>query len=120
MTIGQTLQINELYFAANSSEITDESSTVLNEIYEFLIANNDVQIEIGGHTNSVPSDEFCDKLSGDRAKNVADYLYGKGIPKDQITYKGYGKRLPIASNETLAGRQKNQRVEIKIITFKQG
>ena len=120
ITIGQTLQINELYFAANSSEITDESSTVLNEIYEFLVANNDVQIEIGGHTNSVPSDEFCDKLSSDRAKNVADYLYSKGIPKDQITDKGYGKRLPIASNETLAGRQKKQRVEIKIITFKQG
>ena len=51
---------------------------------------------------------------------IAYYLYNKGVPEAQISYKGYGKRVPIASNDTQSGRQKNQRVEIKIVSIKQG
>ncbi|HNA65662.1 MAG TPA: OmpA family protein, partial [Saprospiraceae bacterium] len=61
------------------------------------------------------SHEYCDKLSTARAKNIALYLYDKGIPTSQITYRGYGKRNPVATNETQAGRAKNQRVELKIL-----
>lgn len=120
VVIGQTLRINELYFLADSTIISQESDQVLEEIYGFLKANPDIAIEIGGHTNGIPSHEYCDKLSNARAKNVAYYLYGKGIPESQIAYKGYGKRVPIASNDNQSGRQKNQRVEIKIIAIKQG
>jgi outer membrane protein OmpA-like peptidoglycan-associated protein len=49
---------------------------------------------------------------------VADYLISRGIDKDRITYKGYGKRKPIASNFTAEGMKKNQRVEIKILKIK--
>jgi len=74
-----------------------------------------VVIEIGGHTNNLPADDFCDKLSGDRAKSVAEFLYEKGIKEVRIAHKGYGKRKPIASNKSKSGRKKNQRVEIKIL-----
>jgi outer membrane protein OmpA-like peptidoglycan-associated protein len=73
-----------------------------------------VSIEIGGHTNSLPVTEYCDKLSSDRARNVADFLVKNGISRYRITHKGYGKRNPIADNNTELGKQKNQRVEIKI------
>ena len=118
ITVGQILQINQLFFTADSTMINPESFAVLDEIYGFLSTNNDVVVEIGGHTNSIPPPEYCDKLSTSRAKNVADYLFGKGIPNSQLQYKGYGKRVPIASNETASGRQKNQRVELKIISMK--
>jgi len=117
ITVGQTLQINQLYFEADSAVINDRSFAVLNEIYEFLSNNKDVVVEIGGHTNSIPTHEYCDRLSTARAKNVANYLIEKGISASQVQHKGYGKRVPIASNETLAGRARNQRVELKIISM---
>lgn len=118
IAVGQTLRINQLYFTADSSVVSPESYSVLNEIYDFLRTNKDIIIEIGGHTNGIPPHEYCDKLSAARAKNVASYLYEKGIPISQISFRGYGKRNPIASNDTQSGRNKNQRVELKILEIR--
>jgi outer membrane protein OmpA-like peptidoglycan-associated protein len=113
--VGQTLQINNLYFAADSTNVTDNSTEVLIEVFEFMDSNKNVVIEVGGHTNNQPAAEYCDRLSTARAKSVAEYLYNRGIDKDRISYKGYGKNNPIATNDSVAGRKKNQRVEIKIL-----
>ena len=112
---GTTIKIDKLYFNSNSYKIEASSYPALDEIYEFMKDNPDVYIEIGGHTNGIPSHEFCDKLSSLRAKAVAKYLINKGIPAERLRYKGYGKRKPVASNKTKEGRKKNQRVEIKIL-----
>jgi outer membrane protein OmpA-like peptidoglycan-associated protein len=117
LSLGQTIRVDKLYFDADSATIKPASFGVLQEIYDFLTSNNNVAIEIGGHTNSLPEDEYCDRLSTARAKNIAEYLYSKGIPQSQIAFKGYGKRQPIASNQTVEGRRRNQRVEIKIISM---
>jgi outer membrane protein OmpA-like peptidoglycan-associated protein len=82
-----------------------------------LIKNPNVTVEIGGHTNTIPPDVYCDELSSNRAKNVAYYFYKKGIVEERLSYKGYGKRQPITLDESLQGRQKNQRVEIKILSL---
>ncbi len=113
---GQTIAIEKLYFKADSSNFMSGSEVVLDEIYTFLEENPQVIIEIGGHTNSVPRDDYCNYLSTERAKTVANYLYSKGIPQYRIKYKGYGKTQPIATNNSRAGRKKNQRVEIKILS----
>ncbi|MEZ4906520.1 MAG: OmpA family protein [Saprospiraceae bacterium] len=115
--VGQTIKIENLYFKADSANINPNSYDVLNEIYEFLKENKDVIIEIGGHTNGIPNSQYCNQLSSERAKNVAEYLYSKGISKSRIKYRGYGKLKPLASDKTLDGRQKNQRVEIKILNI---
>lgn len=115
--VGQTLQINELYFEADSTYIMNQSFDVLNEVYEFLSQNPSVVIEIGGHTNNIPPKEYCYKLSTERAETVANFLIKKGIQQNRILYKGYGKDNPIADNSTLAGRKLNQRVEIKILSI---
>ncbi len=117
LEIGQTLRVNQLFFEADSTIITKESYVVLNEVQEFLSENPNIKIEIGGHTNSLPADEYCDRLSTARAKNVTEYLHKLGIPKAQVSYQGYGKRVPVASNRTEAGRKRNQRVEIKILSL---
>ena len=117
LTVGQTLRFYNLYFLADSSGITDDSYEVMDEVYDFLRANDKVIIEIGGHTNTIPSHAYCDKLSNERAQNVANYLYEKGIPENRLTYKGYGKREPITEDRSTVGKRKNQRVEVKILSI---
>ncbi len=114
---GTTIRIDKLFFEADKSVITPSSFEVLDEVYAFLEENDDVIVEIGGHTNGLPPDWYCDKLSTDRAKAVANYLSRKGIDRNRLQYKGYGKRKPVASDETEEGKRKNQRVEIKVIGF---
>jgi outer membrane protein OmpA-like peptidoglycan-associated protein len=115
MEKGKIITLDKLYFPADSSSITSDSRDVLNEVFEFLKTNKDVAIEIGGHTNDLPPDDYCFKLSTARAKSVAEYLINRGINRDRLQYKGYGKTKPIASNKTAYGRKQNQRVEIKIL-----
>jgi outer membrane protein OmpA-like peptidoglycan-associated protein len=117
LEVGKTLRIDELYFKADSSEISPQSYDVLNEVLTFLEQNPTIVVEIGGHTNSIPSHEYCDKLSSERAKSIATYFYQKGIKVERLSYKGYGKRKPITDSVSIEGRKKNQRVEIKIISI---
>lgn len=116
---GQTLKIENLIFRADKSTISRSSFKALNEVYEFLKENDEIKIEIGGHTNGNRgiTHEYCDKLSLARARTVADFLIEKGVDPERITSKGYGKRHPIASNDTRTGKTKNQRVEIKILSL---
>jgi len=114
---GQTIKINNLYFAADSTVIKKNSYDVLNEVYRFLNSNKDIKIEIGGHTNIKPPHKFCDSLSDLRAKEVADYLIQKGIEPSRISHKGYGKRKPVINSKSDFASKKNQRVEIKILSM---
>ena len=114
----QIIRIENLFFEVDAADIQKESYTELNNLYKFLADNKDVVIEIGGHTNNVPTEHwYCDSLSTARAKAVADYLAGKGIDYERLEYKGYGKRKPAYTNKTEYGRRKNQRVEIKILSI---
>ena len=116
LSVGTTLRIDKLYFKADSANFTPESKPILDDIYLFLKQNPKVVIEVGGHTNGIPPHDYCDKLSTQRAKAVADYLIARGIEPSRVKYKGYGKRRPIATNKTPEGRKKNQRVEITILS----
>jgi len=117
--VGSTMRINNMYFDADSVNVAASNYAILDEVFDFLEQNDNLIIEIGGHTNGIPSHEYCDELSTKRAKSIADYLTEKGIPRSRCQFKGYGKRKPIATNETVAGRKKNQRVEVKVLEIKQ-
>lgn len=115
--VGQTIRLRNLYFRADSTVLESKSYPVLDEVFAFLQKNKRLIVEIGGHTNGLPEDEdYCMQLSTSRAKEVVDYLLDKGLPEYRIKYKGYGKSKPIASDKTPLGRQRNQRVEIKILS----
>ncbi|MGB4899616.1 MAG: OmpA family protein, partial [Saprospiraceae bacterium] len=96
--------------------IPPNSLKALDDIFDYLMLNQTLVVEIGGHTNGLPKDDFCDSLSLLRAKAVAEYLTVKGIPKERMTYVGYGRRKPVDTNATREGRAKNQRVELKILS----
>lgn len=117
LTVGEKLRIENLYFAADSSAVQENSIDALEDVFIFLTDNDGLIIEIGGHTNNIPKDEYCDRLSEARAKSVSEYLIRRGIPQERISYKGYGKRDPIATNNTVSGRKRNQRVEMKILAI---
>lgn len=117
LRVGQKITVDQLYFAANSAEIGPGSYEALDEVADFLEENPNVFIEVGGHTNGIPSDEWCDDMSTKRAIAVAQYLLDKGIPEKRVEYKGYGKRQRLASDRTQYGRALNQRVEIKILNL---
>ncbi len=114
---GTIMRTEEISFPADKYQLKPSSYSILNEIYNLLKANPSMKIEVGGHTNNIPDHKYCDWLSKERSKTVAQYLISKGIPESRILYKGYGKRSPIATNKTKEGRRKNQRVDIKIIDF---
>jgi len=116
LTKGQIIRVDQINFSADSTAINKSSIPVLTEVYNFLATNQNVTVEIGGHTNGIPPHEYCDKLSTERAKAIVDYLVLKGIARKRLQYKGYGKRSPIETNKTASGRAKNQRVEIKILS----
>ncbi len=112
---GQSITIQKLFFKANIYEIDENSNEVLDEIVLFLKTNPDIQVEIGGHTNNLPKDDFCYELSNNRALEVVKYLESHGVDKNQLQAKGYGKTKPLFSNNSAWGRARNQRVEIKIL-----
>jgi outer membrane protein OmpA-like peptidoglycan-associated protein len=74
-----------------------------------------VKFSIEGHTDSIGSTSYNQKLSEDRANAVRKYLIAKGIDADKLTSKGYGKTRPIDTNATSEGRAKNRRVEIVVV-----
>lgn len=119
MKTGKIYRLERLYFDANKYEIKPESEPELTSLYDFLIDNPDVVIEVGGHTNNAmwPNEAFAEELSTNRAKAVANWLVGKGVTSNRVQYKGYGWKYPIQPNTTPEGKKKNQRVEVKILTM---
>ncbi|MCH2043566.1 MAG: OmpA family protein [Saprospiraceae bacterium] len=114
LEVGDILQVENLYFPADESIITNNSERVLLQLVYFLKKYPNISIEIGGHTNMLPPPAYCDKLSNARAKNVAQYLVKNGIAEKRITYKGYGKNKPLDESGTNLAKKRNQRVEVKI------
>lgn len=117
LKVGSTIRIQRLYFKADSTDFTVESRSTLDELYEFLAANRDIDVEIGGHTNTVPPEDYCEWLSTERAKSVVGYLQNRGISRERLKAVGYGKSRPIVKNDrnSLPARRKNQRVEVKVL-----
>lgn len=72
-------------------------------------------IDVYGHTDSTGSDAFNQTLSENRARTVANYLSSQGVSQARIRSQGFGETMPVADNATDAGRQRNRRVEIKIV-----
>lgn len=117
--VGQKIRLDYLYFKADSVNLMSDSYKVLNELADYMKAYPKTVIEIGGHTNTVPPEDYCLQLSTQRAKAVQEYLISQGIPAARLQYKGYGKSDPIIAYDKYnkEARLKNQRVEIKILAL---
>lgn len=113
--IGSTFILRNIFFEFAKSDLKSESAVELDNLVDYLKRNPTIQIEIGGHTDNQGGEDYNIKLSLDRAKSVYSYLINNGISESRLSYKGYGKSSPIASNETEEGRAINRRTEFKIV-----
>jgi outer membrane protein OmpA-like peptidoglycan-associated protein len=119
--VGKTMVLSNVYFALDKSVPLPTSYPTLDTLVETLKENPTVVIEIGGHTDSLASVSYNQKLSQARAENVVKYLVSKGIAQERLTAKGYGESMPIAPNskpdgtDNPEGRQMNRRTEFKVI-----
>ena len=105
---------SDILFDFNSSALRPESRTTLRDLATNFRQYPDEEISVEGHTDSIGSDEYNQRLSEQRAYAVRDYLVDQAVPSGRITATGYGKSRPKATNETPEGRQLNRRVEIHI------
>jgi outer membrane protein OmpA-like peptidoglycan-associated protein len=110
----QIIQIEKLVFQADSVSIPPGVEELLQEVLQFLLDYPTLNVEFGGHTNNVASDNYADDISLKRARSVANYFI-RNVPESRISAFGYGKKNPLVSNDTPEGRKKNQRVEMKIL-----
>ena len=108
------MTLYNIFFETDKSRLLPNSFDELNKLADYLSKNKSTIIEISGHTDNTGAEEKNKKLSEARAKAVADYLVLKGIEKARISSKGYGSTMPIAKNDTEAGREQNRRVEFII------
>jgi outer membrane protein OmpA-like peptidoglycan-associated protein len=106
---------NELLFAFDSAEILPEAETMLQRLAAALAGAVKKSITVEGHTDSIGSDAYNQRLSERRARAVADWLVARGIPPDTIRAVGYGSSRPIVPQTGNAEEEKlNRRVEIRI------
>jgi len=112
----EVIVLKGINFAFDSSALTPESKKILDEDQRIsrLMGEPNIRVEVAGHTDSVGSEAYNQKLSERRAQAVADYLVSRGVDPKRLKAVGYGKDKPIASNATDAGRAENRRVELQI------
>ena len=101
-------------FDFDSDVLRPESEEPLNKILNLMNQFPEISIEVYGHTDSIGSVEYNQGLSERRARSAATYLVDHGIDPARLFPIGFGKLLPIDTNETEEGRFHNRRVEFDI------
>ena len=114
--IGEVILLENIYFAVDKSDVLQQSYNELVKLKEMLEQNPDMAIELRGHTDTQGTVEHNQRLSENRAKAVVEHLVAMGIKRERLSWKGFGKSEPVADNSTVEGRQKNRRVEYKVIS----
>lgn len=122
----QTYSLRNIYYDYDKSSLRDESKPTLDSLYQLLVENPGIVIEIGSHTDTRGADSYNLRLSQKRAESVVKYLIDKGIDAKRLQAKGYGETKPLAdcngvegcSNESNSPdcpcHQKNRRTEFII------
>jgi len=113
--INQELAVHKITFAPGSADIDDTARETVDRIAELLRTCDDVQMEIGGYTDSQGREEMNQQLSQARAGSVLNALAARRVATANLTATGYGEERPIATNETEDGREANRRIEFRLI-----
>jgi OOP family OmpA-OmpF porin len=112
-----SLEIGEkIMFEVNSAVIREESKGILGAVADVLAKHPEIElVDIEGHTDAtgLPNQNLF--LSRARAASVREFLVSKGVSSQRLSATGFGQEKPIGDNKTQEGRDKNRRVEFKIV-----
>lgn len=111
---GLILNMGDVLFDIGKSELRQEAREKLARLSGLLLGHPTLKLAIEGHTDSTGSDDLNQTLSEQRAESVRSYLLTQSVPAESVTAKGFGETMPVASNDTPSGRQRNRRVEIVV------
>lgn len=99
-------------FPGGSAVLSAQSMSVLDQVYESLVAYQEIKLEIQAHTDNSANSDYNYRISKSRADACRDYLLQKGISADRLRSVAKGERDPIADNSSVYGRRLNNRVEL--------
>lgn len=106
---------NDVFFAYNSAELRAEGLEIVRQYADMMRRSGTMLLEVQGHTDSVGTDAFNDTLSMRRANAVRDALVSMGIDESRVRPRWFGESVPIASNATEEGRQRNRRTKFVVL-----
>ena len=111
----KVVKLGYINFETGSAKLTEDSKYQLDDFAEFMNKNANLKVECDGHTDNVGDAVANLKLSGERAKSVANYLISKGITSNRLSSKGFGSTKPVDPADSDEARAKNRRTEIKFL-----
>jgi outer membrane protein OmpA-like peptidoglycan-associated protein len=109
---GLVINISDVLFDSGQYTLKPTAREKLARVSGIVLAHPGLRLEAEGHTDSTGSDEFNQQLSEKRALAVREFLSEQGLPAGSLGSHGLGKTMPVAPNDTAAGRQRNRRVEL--------
>jgi|YelNatPaOPRAMG01_1025707.scaffolds.fasta_scaffold01357_6 outer membrane protein OmpA-like peptidoglycan-associated protein len=105
------------YFAPGNYKLLSDAYIKIDSLVKSIREKHEYIYSVEGYTDSRGSDESCLNLSYLRAQAVVNYLISLGVDRNSLIIKAFGKANPIASNKTAEGREKNNRIVIKMLSF---
>jgi outer membrane protein OmpA-like peptidoglycan-associated protein len=111
---GLIVSMSDVLFDTGKFSLKPGAREKLAKVAGILLAYPGLNIEVGGYTDNVGGDAMNQTLSENRADSVRDYLVQEGVSINSVSAKGFGNSLPVASNDSSAGRQQNRRVELLV------
>jgi outer membrane protein OmpA-like peptidoglycan-associated protein len=111
---GLIVSMSDVLFDTGKFSLKPGAREKLAKVAGILLAYPGLNIEVGGYTDNVGSDQMNQTLSENRAGSVRDYLVQEGVLTNSVSARGFGNTLPVASNGDSAGRQQNRRVELLV------
>mgnify|MGYP006277318113 CR=1 FL=1 len=110
----EQVDLKGVAFALNSADLLPGAEQAL-ENQLGILRRGDLRVEIGGHTDAQGASEYNRDLSLRRARTVRDFFVNNGIDPARLTVQGYGESDPRAANDTATGRERNRRVELRVL-----
>jgi K(+)-stimulated pyrophosphate-energized sodium pump len=110
--------LEDVQFATGSDALTEKGKASLQNIYQIMNCNNEMQIKLGGYTDNVGDSVANVSLSDKRAKAAMTHLVSLGIDKARLAAEGYGPQYPIADNATTEGKAQNRRISFRVAKLK--
>ena len=111
---GLIVNMSDVLFDTGKFSLRPLAREKLAKVAGIVAGHPGLRLDVEGYTDSVGGDDFNQRLAEQRGEAVRSFLTDQGMAASSVTSKGFGKTMPVASNDTAEGRQQNRRVELVI------